>query len=337
MRRREFITLATSAAIAWPLAARTQQPAKPRRIAIVSPIGSAAALAAAVSPTGSPDWRVFFRGLAGAGYVEGQNLIVERFSAEGRTNIFANLAREVVRGHPDLIFAVGGRLVLACMAATTTIPIIGVTSDPIAAGIVTSLAHPGGNVTGVSLEAGPLWGKRLEVLKETVRHLSKVGFLVSEELWQSVFITPVREAFHRAKLSLVGPPVASPLSELEYRRTLGVMTQQGIDALAVSEQPEHVTYRQLITGLVREAKLPTIYPQRAFIIAGGLMAYAIDTSELFQHAADQVSRILGGASPAELPYYQATKFQLIINPKAAETLGLTFPLSLLGRADEVIE
>jgi putative tryptophan/tyrosine transport system substrate-binding protein len=277
MRRREFITLATSAAIAWPLAARTQQPAKPRRIAIVSPIGSAAA----VSPTGSPDWRVFFRGLAGAGYVEGQSLVVERYSAEGRTDILADLAREVVRGHPDLIFAISGRLVQMCMAATTTIPIIGVTSDPIAAGIVTSLAHPGGNVTGVSLEAGPLWGKRLEVLKETVPHLSKVGFLASEDLWQSVFMAPVREAFHRAKVSLVGPPLASPLSELEYRRTLGVMTQQGIDGLAVSEQPEHVTNRQLITELVREAKLPTIYPLRYFVIAGGLMAYAIDLPNFF--------------------------------------------------------
>jgi putative tryptophan/tyrosine transport system substrate-binding protein len=333
MRRREFITLATSAAIAWPLAARTQQPAKPRRIAIVSPIGSAAA----ASPTGSPDWRVFFRGLAGAGYVEGQNLIVERFSAEGRTDIFANLASEVVRGHPDLIFAISGRLVLTFMAATTTIPIIGVTNDPIAAGIVTSLAHPGGNVTGVSFEAGPLVGKKLEVLKETVPHLSKVGFLASEDAWQSVFMVPVREAFHRAKLSLVGPPVASPLSELEYRRTLGAMTQQGIDGLVVSEQPEHVTNRQLITELVREAKLPTIYPLRYFVIAGGLMACAIDLSELFQHAADQVSRILGGASPAELPFYQATKFQLVINLKTAKTLGLTFPITLLGRADEVIE
>jgi putative ABC transport system substrate-binding protein len=319
-------------AAAWPLAARAQQPAKIRHIAIV-----AWSSAANISATGSPDWQVFFGGLARAGYVEGQNLVVERYFAEGRTDILADLGREVVRAHPDLIFAISGRLVVTFKAATTTIPIIGLTADPIVGGIVTSLAHPSGNVTGVSLEAGPLWGKRLEVLKETVPHLSKVGYLASADVWQSVFIAPIHEAFQRAEVPLVGPPVAGPLSELEYRRTLRAMTQQGVDGLVVSDQPEHLANRELITGLIREAKLPAIYPFRDFVIAGGLMAYAVDTSELFRQAADQASRILGGASPAELPFYLATKFQLIVNLKTASALGLQIPPPLLARADEVIE
>jgi putative tryptophan/tyrosine transport system substrate-binding protein len=330
MKRREFITLLGGAA-AWPLAGRAQQPAKARRIAIVHPFYPLSEMTA----TGPSQWRAFFDELTRAGYIEGQNLVVERYSAEGR--VLADLARDVVRSNPDLIFAITGRMVLAFVAATKTIPIVAAMNDPVVAGIVSSLARPGGNVTGVTFDAGGLWDKRLEILREATPNLSKVGFLTTEDVWQSIFMPPTREAFRRAGVSLVGPPLVNPRSEAEYRRVFAAMTREGVDGLVVSDQADFWAMRKLIVALAAEARVPTIFPYRDFVDVGGLMGYTIDSSELYQQEAAQISRILKGASAAELPFYIATKVQLVLNLKAASALGLTFPPALLVRADEVIE
>jgi putative ABC transport system substrate-binding protein len=334
MRRREFIALVGGAAGVFPSRAFAQSAKSTPHLAIVHPSIKISEL----SLTGDPNWQIFFRQLVLRGYVEGQNLIVDRYSALGRTETFTELAREVVRNKPSVIYAITARIVQQVMAATNTIPIVAAVPDLVEFGFAASLARPGGNVTGVSWNVGSLWGKRVEILKETVPGISKVGCLVSADIWASNFMTPVREAVERNGLSLLGPPVESPLSESDYRRTFAVMRQQSVEGLIVHDQGEAYTRIRVITDLASETKLPTIYPWREFVhAAGGLMAYGIDIPELARLQADQVSQILGGASPADMPIQVATKVMLIINLKTAAALGLAFPPPLLARADEVVE
>jgi putative tryptophan/tyrosine transport system substrate-binding protein len=233
MRRRDFIwsaVLAIGTRSGW-----TQQPAKVHRIAIADPVAPTSDTTA----TGAPRFRVLFEEPAQFGFVEGHSLVVERYSAEGRADTFSDLAREVVRHNPDLICAISARMVLNFKAATATIPIVAMTADPIAAGIVTSLARPGGNITGVSADAGiEIWGKRLEILREIIPSLSNVGFLASGDVWNSVSMAAVREASQRIGISLVGPPLGSPLREPEYRRVLAAMVREGVDALVLADQLE---------------------------------------------------------------------------------------------------
>src|SRR5712691_4193469 len=192
MKRREFITLLGSAAAAWPLAALAQQPAKMKRIAIVFP----SAKVSEISMSGPPRYRAFFEELSRLGYVEGQNVAVERYSGEGQPERYAELARDVVNTHPDLIFALGTPLSLDFKMATATIPIVTITADPIAMGLVASIARPGGNITGVTVtaEIGTLEGKRIELLVEVMPKLSTVGYLVSRPYWENPNGAAVREA-----------------------------------------------------------------------------------------------------------------------------------------------
>src|SRR6266550_3800344 len=195
MRRRDFITLFGGTAATWPLAARAQQPAKMKRIALVSP----ATKIGDMGVNRNRYYRLFFEELGRLGYVEGQNLVVERYSGEGRTEHYADLARDVVNTHPDLIFCISYRLALNLKAATTTIPIAAITADPIALGLVSSLARPGGNITGVSVDAGiEVMGKRLALLLEATSKLSNARFLVSKLNWEGVLGAAVREASRRA-------------------------------------------------------------------------------------------------------------------------------------------
>src|SRR5882757_6781729 len=233
MQRREFITLFGGAAATWPLGARAQQPAKMKRIAIVSP----ATKIGDMGVNGSRAYRLFFEELSRLGYDEGRNLVVERYSGEGRTEHYADLAREVVNTHPDLIYSQTTRLALNFKAATTTIPIVTVTADPIAGGLVSSLARPSGNITGVSVDAGiEVMGKRLALLLATSK-LSNARFLVSQLSWERFLGASVREASRRAGISLAGEPMSS-FNEQEYQRVFNSMEHERVDGILTSDEAE---------------------------------------------------------------------------------------------------
>lgn len=335
MRRRTFIAGLLVVAAAG--RAQAQRTAKVYRVARIYSALPVAEGIKARNTQGTISW-LFFEQLRQLGFVEGQNLVWERYSAEGRTNQYSELARDVVRSNPDLIFADSTALVLAVKAATTTIPILAATLDPVAAGIVPSLARPGGNITGVSINAGPeISGKYVELLKEAVPGVSKVGFLAAPSYWEDAEGLAMRDAAKRAQISLIGPPLDYPLEAAVYRRVIASMAQAGAEALIIARSVPNQTYLRLIVELVERARLPAIFPYRQSCELSGLMAYAPDDVEGALHIAEQIAQILKGASPANIPYYQITKFQVIINLKTAKALGLELPTSLLLRANEVIE
>ncbi len=334
MRRRDFITLFGGAAASWPLSARAQQSARMKRIAFVSPSRKVSEM----SLGGPPHYRAFFEELSRLGYVEGQNLGVERYSGEGRPERYAELARDVVNTHPDLILAVGARLSLDFKMATTTIPIVTVIIDPIAMGLVASIARPGGNITGVTIAGGlELIGKRIGLLVEAMPKLSTVGYLVSRPYWEDPRGAAAREAAKQAGISLKAALMGSAFNEAEYQRVFRSMEQDRADALIVADEAEHRTNRATIVELAAKARIPAIYSYRDFVEAGGLMAYSIDLAEIYRRVANLIDKILRGANPGDIPFYQPTKFELVINLKTAKALGLEMPAMLLARADEVIE
>ena len=333
MRRRDFIT-ALGTAAAWPLAARAQQPAKMKRIAFVRPAGPVSE----ASVSGSPYYRAFFEELSRLGYVEGQNLGVERYSGEGRPERYAELARDVVNTHPDLIIAVAARLSLDFKTATTTIPIVSLINDPIALGLVPSIARPGGNITGVTISGGlELIGKRMGLLVEAMPKLSTVSYLVSRPYWEDPRGAAAREAAKQAGISLKAALLGSAFDEAEYQRVFRSMEQDRADALMVSDEAEHTPNRATIVELAAKGRIPTIYSYREFVEVGGLMAYSIDLADMYRRLANLINKILRGTNPGDIPFYQPTKFELSINLKTAKALGLEMPAMLLGRADEVIE
>ena len=330
MRRRDFtIGLLLSAASQ---SVRAEERAKPHRIAIVV----AADPVARVSDAGPRLWRAFFEELRRLGDVEGQNLTVERYSGEGRPEGFADLAREVVNRNPDVIVA-GQAIARAARAATVTIPIVFIGGDPIRAGLATSLARPGGNITGVTVDAGDeIWGKRLQILKEAVPSASKAVFLGMRGSWEGLEGPELREISRRLEISLIGMLLRESTPS-EYQRVFAEVARERPDAIMVSSGPDLNPYRQLIVELVEKTRLPAIYPWRDFVELGGLMAYASDFAEIGRRMADDVHKILNGTKPGDIPIYQPTKFELVINLKTAKTLGLTIPPVLLAGADEVIE
>ena len=332
MRRRDFIT-ALGTAATWPLAARAQQPAKMKRIALVISAGKVST----ISVSGRPTYRVFFEELNRLGYVEGQNLGVERYSGEGRPERYAELARDVVNTHPDLILAVGGRLSLDFKMATKTIPIVTMIIDPIAMGLVASIARPGGNITGVTIAGGfEIIGKRMGLLVEAMPKLSTVGYLASRPFWEDPRGAAVREAAKQAGISLKAVLLGA-FNEAEYQRVFRSMEQDRAEALMVSDESEHVTNRATIVELAAKGRIPTIYSYREFVEVGGLIAYGTDLADIYRRLAHLIDKILRGANPGDIPFYQPTKFELSINLKTAKALGLEMPAMLLGRADEVIE
>ncbi len=333
MRRRDFIA-ALGTAATWPLAARAQQPARMKRIAFVLP----SAKVSEISVSGRPYYRAFFEELSRLGYVEGQNLGVERYSGEGQPERYADLAREVVNTHPDLILTAGAPLSLDFKMATTTIPIVTVMLDPVALGLVASIARPGGNITGVTIAGGlEIIGKRMGLLVEAMPKLSTVGYLASRPYWEDIRGAAAREVAKRAGIVLSPAMLGAAFNEAEYQRVFTSIGQDRVDAFMVSEEPEHVTYRATIVELAAKGRIPTIYPFREFVEGGGLMAYSIDQAEMFRRLANLIDKILKGANPGDIPFFQPTKFDLSINLKTAKALGLEMPAMLLGRADEVIE
>jgi putative ABC transport system substrate-binding protein len=331
MRRREFIAGLMLAPVQQALA---QQPARAKRIAMVS----AAIKVVDMAINGNRAHRAFFEEMGRVGYVEGQNLVVERYSGEGRTERYASLAREVVSTSPDLIFPTSGVLALNFKMVTSTIPIVAITGDPVASGLVNSMARPGGNITGATVDAGSaLHGKRVEFLLEASPRLSNARFLASRSFWDGPIGSAVREAAKQAGISLALALLDSDINEAAYRRVFSAMQEDRVDALVVADQSENFTYRRLLVELAAKYRMPAIYPSREHAELGGLMSYSADLSDIFRRIANQIAEVLKGVSPAEIPFYQPTKFQLIINLKTATALGLEIPQTLLGRADEVIE
>jgi putative tryptophan/tyrosine transport system substrate-binding protein len=305
-----------------------------KRIALVSSAGEVSA----ISVGGRPNYRVFFEELSRLGYVEGQNLGVERYSGEGRPERYAELARDVVNTHPDLILVGGARLSLDFKMATTTIPIVTIVNDPIALGLVASIARPGGNITGVTIAAElELIGKRIGLLVEATPKLSTVGYLVSRSYWEDLRGAAAREAAKRAGISLKAALLGSAFNEAEYQRVFRSMEQDRADALMVSDEAEHFTNRATIVELAAKGRIPTMYAYSEFVQVGGLMAYSIDLPDTFRRLANLIDKVLRGANPGDIPFYRPTKFELSVNLKTARALGLEMPAMLLGRADEVIE
>ena len=334
MRRRDFIKIIGGAAAAWPLAARAQQLARRHRIAIFHPAIPTTLL---TETGGGSAWRAFFGELRRLGYVEGENLIIERYSAEGHHERYADLAREIVTRNPDLIVTGTNPVVIAFMAATSTIPVVAFMLDPLKAGLVTSLARPGGNLTGITLDAGiEIWGKRLQMLKEAIPSTTKAAFLGMRDGWEGSSGQVLREVSGRLGISLVFmlPQEGTPS---EIGRVFAAIQQQRPDAVLVSGEGDLYANRQLIAELAEKNRLPAMFPYRDYVEAGGLMAYAVDLAELLRRMADDVHQILKGAKPGDIPIYQATKFELLINLKTAKALGLTLPPALLTLAAEIIE
>jgi putative ABC transport system substrate-binding protein len=329
MRRRDFtigLLLAGGARTGW-----AQERAKEHRIAIVIPAGPVAD----ISDTGVRRWQAFFEELRRTADIEGQNLIVERYSAEGRHAGYGDLAREVVGRNPEVIVAVTDAIAQAMAAATGTTPIVWIGGDPIQAGFATSLAQPGANITGVTVFAGmEIFGKRLQILKEVVPSAAKVAWLTSRTSVSSD--EPLREAGRRLQISVIDMALReSTPSEVE--RLFADIAQERLDAIMVNSHGDLLAHRQLIVELAEKNRLPAIYPWREYMEAGGLMAYTTDLVELLRRMANDVHQLLDGAKPGDIPIYQPTKYEFLINLKAANTLGLTIPPALLATADEVIE
>jgi len=328
MNRRAFITLVGGAAAAWPLAAL----GKTQRVALVLPSQPLSVIA---ETNDEPLWQAFFEELRRLGYIGGQSLLIERYSGEGRGS--PDLARDVVSRNPDVIIAIGNGVVLDFKAVTTTIPIVGVFAFPIEAGIVPSLARPGGNITGAAVDVGKeQWSKRIQLLRQVVPQATRLAYLETRALREQ-FGPLVKEGEVIEGITWVGTPLNHPIDEAEYRRVFAALTQVGAEGIVVDDEEEHWVKRKLIVELAAKSRLPAIYPYKVFVQAGGLASYGIDIPDLGRRVANMADQILKGAKPSDIPVFQPTKFELVINLKVAKALGLTVPATLLVAADEVIE
>jgi putative ABC transport system substrate-binding protein len=333
MRRRDFIT----ALLLTPIVGRAdaQQPPAMKRMALVSPANRVGDMKIG----GDSAYSVSLQELQRLGFIEGENLIIDRYSAEGKRERYADLAREVVNSKPDLIAVAGTPLTLALMAATTSIPIVAITGDPIRQGIVSNIAHPGGNVTGVSVDAGfEIWGKRLQLLAEAIPILRTVLYVTTEATpWEGPAGKIVWETAGKLGITLVPTRVGPPVNEQTLRRTFETITRDQADGIAFSYAAEFFAYKLLIVELVRQVGIPAVYGIREQAEAGGLIAYSDDINQALRLGAQQEAEVLRGRKPAEMPYLQATKYELVINLKTAKALGLEIPPTLVARADAVIE
>ena len=335
MRRRDFISLLGGAAVAWPLAAAAQQSTNSKRLAIFSPSEPSADLH---EHSESKNYRALFAELRRLGQIEGQNLKVESYGREQNTSGPEALATEIVRSNPDVICVVGPGAVIF-KKLTSRIPIVVITGDPVKQGIAESLAHPGGNFTGVSVDAGPsIYGKRIALLREMVPTMSKLGCLALRLQWNGPSTGPaIRAAAETAGLPLAVSLLEFGTSEADYRAAVESISRDGANAVMVVDSPEVFQNSTLIAKLVGDAKLPAIFTYPEAVEAGGLMAYSFDLIELYKRAANNIDAILRGAKPGDIPIYQVTKFELSINLKTAKQLGLSVPPALVASADKVIE
>jgi putative ABC transport system substrate-binding protein len=324
-KRRELVIALGASALVAPLGSFAQQQGRVWRIGILDATSTNPALLEA-----------FRKGLHELGYVEGKNLVIEYRSADGRLERLAELAIELVRTKVDVIVPRGTNASQAAKNATATIPIVvAAVGSPVETGLVKSLSHPGGNVTGLSSVTADLTAKRLEFIKETVPGARRIGCLINRSNPDA--------AIGLKQIEKEGQSRGVQLQLLDVRKsedlapTFEVARKQGVDAIVVIGNSLFQPIRELIVELALKHRLPTIYPAREFVDAGGLMSYSIDYAQLYYRAASFVDKIFKGAKPADMPVEQPTKFELVVNLQAAKALDLTFPQRVLLRADEVIQ
>jgi putative tryptophan/tyrosine transport system substrate-binding protein len=358
MRRREFI--AGTATIAFSFASRAHAQTNAR-----SPVTKHIAI---FYPSElreeSRAVKAYFDELNKLGFVEGQNLIVERHSGLGQPiDRYGDFARQIVASHPDVIMPLAAGMVKEINALGTGIPMVAPTADPVPFGLSSNLARPDGNFTGVVIDSGlEIWAKRVQLLLEAARGLTKVG-------WFNANPNPpapgkrshteyVREAARRSGIKMAFVVVGGkfdraayerrfPLDAVivggewvdraAYERTFDLMEKHAVDGIVVSDTPEHITYSQVIVDLAARFHVPAIYPLREFVEVGGLMAYGVDSADLMRRVADMTGQVLEGTKPSDIPFYEATKYELVLNQKTAASLALKFPPTLLTTADDVIE
>jgi len=329
MDRRAFVTAVGGSILGARLAAEAQPGEKIYRIGILEN-RSAASNAANLG--------AFLQGLKELGYVEEQGFVIEYRSADGRPERFADLAAEMVRLDIDVIVTSGTPAALAAKRATRTIPIVMASGgEPAVAGIVTSLARPGGNVTGLYVMApAEVGAQRVQLLKAAVPRLSQVSVLWNAADMQTPLIMrETQKAARGMRLQLTSLEISRRIDSLDQLFETAILGRT--DALVVIEDLVTVTYRSRILDFAAMSRLPAIYPLREFADEGGLMSYAADRRDLYRRAAGYVHRIFKGARPADLPVEPSTRFELVINLKTAKALGLTIPQTLLLRADQIIQ
>jgi putative ABC transport system substrate-binding protein len=327
MRRRAFVKIAAGAAIAWPLSARAQRTGLP----VVGFINSTSPEAAAANLT------AFKQGLSEAGYVDGQTVKIEYRWAQGRYDGLPVLAAELVAAKVDVIAASGGdRSAEAAKGATSTIPIVSVIGgDPVAAGLVVSLARPGGNLTGVSFLTAQLMPKRLELVTELVGRAPVTALLVNPSNPQTAGV--IKDMQAAAHLKAVELRIITASTENEVDTVFASIDDQHAAALVVQADPFFNARRDQLVELTSRHALPAIYESRGFPVAGGLISYGTPLTAVYRQMGVYAGRVLKGAKPADLPVIQPTEFELVINLKTAKALGLTVPPALLLSANEVIE
>jgi len=329
MQRREFITLLGGGAVAWPLAGRAQQPDRLRRIGFVT-----------VNDESDPEAQLmvaaFRKGLEEFGWTDGRNIRIDYRFGGGDATLMPKLAKELVELRPDMIVAATTTAATAVRQLTLSIPIVFVqVPDPVAAGFVTNLARPDGNITGFTNFEFSIGGRWLQVIKECAPGVSRVAvvFDPANPAWVA-YMRTIETAAPSFNVHLT-PAGVRDAAEIETNFTAFAREPNG--ALVVLPSPVNTQQRETIIAMAARHRLPAVYPYRYFVTNGGLMSYGVDLPDLYKQAASYVDRLLKGAKPADLPVQLPTKFEFIINLKTAKALGLTVPSSLLATADEVIE
>jgi putative ABC transport system substrate-binding protein len=323
MQRRQLITVLGGAVAAWPLLARAQQSGKIWRIGFIA-------------HRYEKFYDPLFQGLRELGYVEGQNLIVERRYAEGHAERFQDFAAEMVRLKVDVVIVVTTPAAFAVRNATTTIPIVHPAAiDPVGTGLIASLAHPGGNVTGLAVLNAETSAKRLELLREVVPGLSRGAVLWNSANPANGLAWKETEGAGRALgVTLESDEVRGPK---DFEGAFATIAQRHPDIMLVLQDALTLEYRKEIIGFALGQRLPSMFVGKEWVEEGGLMSYGDRLPERYRRAADLVDKVLKGAKPADLPVEQPTTFELVVNLKTAKAIGLTFPPAFLARADQVIE